>query len=275
LPLSTHHPRTIIGERLGVDPPPVDENDGSSFPTTVHRIASTPSVQPCTLPPIACVPTLIDEALMFDRNRAASLRGAAPLALSLVLLGGCGGTGRFVEQPRLTVDKPEDARQAVGELFGLLTPPYSVQLCEADISSRKCTEAHRGISAKGVGGLLLPILPLTLYVQGMDVRQQHPSADGFVFNAALHATVDAISPACGIVEGTIVSRGNNTASLQLRNFYCNWVVVGNVLVNADLSIDSIDLKGRVVTGFYKITFHGTGNATGSGYYRAVITTKTG
>ena len=213
---------------------------------------------------------------MFDRNRDATSRGGAPraLPLSFVLLAGCGGTGRFVDQPRLTVDKPEDARQAVGELFGVMTPPYSVQLCEADVASRECKKEHRGISAKGVGGLLLTILPLTLYVQGMEVRRQHQSLDGFVFDASLHATVDAISPLCGVVEGTIVSRGNNTASVQLKNFYCNWALVGNVLVNADLSIDSIDLKGRVVTGFYRITFHGTGNATGSGYYRAVITMTT-
>jgi hypothetical protein len=212
---------------------------------------------------------------MYDRKCDARLRRAAPLALSIILLTGCGGTGRFVEQPHLTVDKPEDARQAVGELFGLLTPPYSVELCEADVSSGKCTREHRGISAKGVGGLLLPVLPLTLYVRGMDVRRQHSSVDGFIFDASLHATVDAIAPMCGTVEGAIISRGNNTASVQLRNFYCNWALVGNVLVNADLSIDSIDLKGKVVTGFYKLTFHGTGNATGSGYYRAVISAKTG
>ena len=50
---------------------------------------------------------------MFDRNRDATSRGGAPraLPLSFVLLAGCGGTGRFVDQPRLTVDKPEDARR--------------------------------------------------------------------------------------------------------------------------------------------------------------------
>jgi hypothetical protein len=29
-------------------------------------------------------------------------------------------------------------------------------------------------------------------------------------------------------------------------------------------------RARPSTGFYKITFHGTGNAAGSGYYKAVI-----
>ncbi len=58
--------------------------------------------------------------------------------------------------------------------------------------------------------------------------------------------------------------------MQLGGFYCNWVVIGNVIVNADLSIDTINLKNKVFTGFYKVTFHGTGNAAGSGYYKAVI-----
>ena len=68
----------------------------------------------------------------------------------------------------------------------------------------------------------------------------------------------------------ITRKDNNTITMQLQNFYCNWVVVGNVLVNADFSIDRIDSHKKVFNGFYKITFHGTGNAAGSGYYRAVI-----
>jgi hypothetical protein len=107
----------------------------------------------------------------------------------------------------------------------------------------------------------------------MDVQKQHESADGLAFDASLNVTVDAISPLCGTVGGKIVFRENNTASVQLRNFYCNWMVIGNVIVNADLSIDNINLKDKVVTGFYKLTFHGTGNAAGSGYYRAVIAPK--
>ena len=47
-------------------------------------------------------------------------------------------------------------------------------------------------------------------------------------------------------------------------------LVGNVVVHADLSIDKVNLKDRIFTGFYKVIFHGTGNAAGSGYYRAVV-----
>jgi hypothetical protein len=192
------------------------------------------------------------------------------MVLSLCILTGCGTTRRFVDQPHLTIDDPQkDVRQAIGELFGL-SQPYTVKFCEADPSSKQCKTQHRGIAATGVGGLFLPLI---LHVKGMDMKRHSQSADGLAFDASINATVDAISPLCATVTGKIVSRDNNTASMQLSNFYCNWVVVGNVLVNADLSIDSINLRDRVLTGYYKLTFHGTGNASGSGYYKAIITPK--
>jgi len=202
----------------------------------------------------------------------ANIRAYITAILSLAALTACGTTSRFVDQPHLTIDESgKDARQAVGELFQL-PPPYVVTLCEADASSKECRKESKGITANGVGGLLLP---LTLHVRGMSVQKQSPSADGLTFDASIDAKVDAISPMCGTVGGKVVVRDNNTAAVQLKNFYCNWMAVGNVIVNADFSMDSINLKDKVVTGFYKVTFHGTGNAAGSGYYRAVITQKHG
>jgi hypothetical protein len=192
-------------------------------------------------------------------------------ALSLGILGGCGTTRQFVDQPHLTISEPQkDARQAIGELFGSLVPPYTVRLCEAERSSKECKQDSEGVSAKGVGGLFLP---LVLNVRGMEVRSQRPTDDGLSFDASVNAKVDAIAPRCVTAGGQIVARENNTAFLKFRPFYCNWVVIGNVLVAADFSIDSISVKDRIVTGYYKLTFHGTGNAAGSGYYKAVITPK--
>jgi len=190
--------------------------------------------------------------------------GSVPLLLALAA---CGTTRRFVDQPPLTIDEPEkDARQAAADIFGSSTP-YGVALCEADSSSKECKEGNDGIIATGVGGLFLP---LTLHVTGMMVSNQNQSADGWAFDASFQSKVDAISPLCRTAHGRIVSRDNKTLSVHLGNFYCNWVVIGNVVVNADLSIDTINLKDKVFTGFYKVTFHGTGNAAGSGYYKAVI-----
>lgn len=192
------------------------------------------------------------------------------MAFLLLALTACGTTRHFVDQPPLGIAEPqEDARRAVAELFGSATP-YAVKLCEADPTSKECKQEDKGITATGVGGLFLP---LTLRVKGMLVSNESQSVDGLAIDVSLDAKVDAISPLCGTVRGTIVSRDNNTASVQLKNFYCNWVVVGNVLVNAELSIDGINLEDRVFTGFYKVTFYGTGNGAGSGYYKAVIIPK--
>jgi hypothetical protein len=187
--------------------------------------------------------------------------------LSLLVLAACGTTKRFVNQPRLTIDEPErNARQAAADLFGVSTP-YTVKLCEADPTSKECKQGNEGLTATGVGGL---ILPLVLHVTGMVISKQSDSADGWTIDASVQSKADGISPLCRTAHGQILSRDNDTMSVSLRSFYCNWALVGNVVVNADLSIDNIQLKDRVFTGFYKVVFHGTGNAAGSGYYKAVV-----
>jgi hypothetical protein len=145
--------------------------------------------------------------------------------------------------------------------------PYRVSLCEADPVSKDCKKDSEGVRASGVGGFFLP---LVLRVSGLTVSKQSPSDVGWVIDAAVQSKADAIPPLCRTAHGQILLRDNDTISVQLQNFYCNWLLVGNVLVNADFSIDHIDSQNKVFSGFYKITFHGTGNAAGSGYYRAAI-----
>jgi hypothetical protein len=182
-------------------------------------------------------------------------------------LSACGTTRRFVDQPQLTVDVADKTpRQATAELFDGVTP-YKVRLCEADPISKDCKRGSDGVRANGIGGL---VIPLVLNVSGMTVSKQIPSDTGWAIDAAVQSKADAIPPLCRTAHGQILARENNTITLQLQSFYCNWAVVGNVIVNADFSIDHIDSQNKVFNGFYKITFHGTGNAAGSGDYRAVI-----
>ena len=189
-----------------------------------------------------------------------------PSLLVLTLLG-CGTTRRYVDEPKLTVDgSDETAHQAAVALVDGLTP-YTVTLCEAEPATKECKKGSDSIRANGVGGLFFP---LVLHMSGMTVSKQSPSDTGWAIETSVQSRVDAIPPLCRTAHGQILSRDNNTVSVQLRNFYCNWMVVGNVLVNADLSIDHIDPHTKAFTGYYKITFHGTGNAAGSGYYRAAI-----
>lgn len=192
-------------------------------------------------------------------------------AVCLAVLTGCGTTHRFVDELPISVSEPsEGPREAAAALFGQ-TGPYTVSLCQADRVSKACRKGNPGITASGVGGLLLP---LSLHVTAIVVKSERPSSDGWDIDASVTSRVDAIPPLCRTVHGKILARANDTLSVELHSFYCNWMAVGNVLVNADLSIDSIDLKRRSFTGFYRISFHGTGNAAGSGYYRAAILPRT-
>jgi hypothetical protein len=192
---------------------------------------------------------------------------SVPLGLSLLALAACGTTMRFVDQPPLAIDQPDrTARQAAEALFAVSTP-YTVKLCEADPSSKQCKTGNRGLTATGVGGF---ILPLVLHVTAIVVNKQSTATDGFSIAASFQSKADGISPLCRTARGQILPRDNDTITVELHNFYCNWVLVGNVVVNADLSIDSVNLKDRMFTGFYKVVLHGTGNAAGSGYYRAVV-----
>lgn len=202
------------------------------------------------------------------RRHMPNLGRCASIIVMLTALTACGTTSHFVEQPPLAIEGSQgDTRQAVAQLFGTETP-YAIKLCEADPATKDCKKDSESISATGVGGLFIP---LVLRVHGMRVSQEHPSADGIAIEVSFDSSADGIPPICATADGNIISRDNSTAVIQASNFYCNWLAVGNVLVNADLSIDGIDLKNKTFTGYYKLVFHGTGNVSGSGYYKAVIT----
>ena len=63
----------------------------------------------------------------------------------------------------------------------------------------------------------------------------------------LVATVSEITPICGNVDGKIIMRTTNIANLELTNFYCNWMAIGNVVANIKLSIDGIRLNEQSFT----------------------------
>ena len=201
------------------------------------------------------------------RNKLAGLLAVSSIPLSLAA---CGGTGNFVAAPPLSIDNSTmNTQDSVHQLFADGSTPYKIQLCNADKGTRTCKKGSDGLSAFGVGG---PLLPLSMNVSALDVKKIAPKNDALAFSSDVGATVDAIPPVCGLVGGTITTK-NDTASMQLNNFYCNWAVIGNVLASIKLSIDSIDLPDHTFTGYYRITFYGTGNASGSGYYKGKIVGK--
>ena len=192
---------------------------------------------------------------------------AAAVSLVALSLTACGTTRHYVDHPALTVVPPSAApRAALDAIFSESTPFY-LSLCNASRSTRECLPGDSGITARGVGGLFFP---LTLHVRGIRVSAVHQTTDSTTFHGAFDSKVDAIAPLCGSTQVQAVFGADHSLSLRFGKFYCNWAVVGNVIVNADFSVDSVSIQDRTLTGFYRITFHGTGNAAGSGYFKAAI-----
>ncbi len=92
---------------------------------------------------------------------------------SSLLLAACGGTGRFVAQPPLSISNPQESTsQAVSDVFNKGSSPYVIQLCAADPASKSCTKVNDGLSAFGIGG---PIFPLSMNVAALNVKAVTPS----------------------------------------------------------------------------------------------------
>lgn len=200
---------------------------------------------------------------------SSSVKNQYALIFSMVLLAGCTGTGKYIEDPQLNIiGSPISSREAINSLFKEIPTPYTINLCEADLTSKTCITDDGGISASGIGGIGLPLF---LDMDGIVVSEASQIDNQITFKSKINTDINKIPPWCGNVEGNINVKENSMAGLTLSNFYCNWAVIGNVLTNVDLSIDNINLRSQSFTGYYKISFYGTGNGVGSGYYKAVIT----
>lgn len=191
------------------------------------------------------------------------------LVLCISVLVACSGTGRYIESPVLRVqDTQATPDEAVSRMFLRQAAPYTIVLCDADQATGECLEGKGGLSATGVGGLFLPLI---MDLSRIEVSQAARGKEDIDLKARLVATVNEIPPVCGEVDGKIIMRATDVANLELSDFYCNWMAIGNVITNIKLSVNGIKLNEQSFTGFYSISLYGTGNANGSGYYKAVIT----
>lgn len=185
----------------------------------------------------------------------------------IVMTAGC-ATKNYIKEPKLSLYGSTSASQALNRLFGKTQLPFKIQLCEADPSTGRCITGKGGISAAGLGGV---VLPLVLDVSEIEVFEVRKDEREYSFTSTIKATVNKLPPACGKVKGRIKLSDSGSVLIDLSNFYCNWAIIGNVITNMELSLDSIDPKKRTFTGYYSLKFIGTGNAGGSGYYRAIVT----
>ncbi len=191
--------------------------------------------------------------------------------LLIALLAGCSGTWNYVDKPVLTIiGTQKSVHDAINGLFTLVTAPFKITLCEADKINKSCIKEDGGISARGIGGIGLPLF---MDMKGIDISKIAAEDDHWTFNSTLDAQINEIPTWCGNVSGEITTHENQTAHIEQANFYCNWAVIGNVLTNIDLAIDSINTTDNSFTGYYKISFIGTGNGAGSGYFKASVVSK--
>ena len=194
------------------------------------------------------------------------IREACFIMLTTLCLSACSGTGKFIEAPALNVAGDLTPSQAISQLFEQPQTPYDIVLCQANEQTKQCTQKDSYPKATGVGGLFLP---LVLEMKAITVQTLSSTDNKLLIATTLDAPVNKIPSTCGTVDGHILFSDHHS-TLKLFNSYCNWMAIGNVVQSATFSIDAIDLLSQSFTGYYKLSFYGTGNANGSGYYRAEL-----
>ncbi|WP_334029261.1 hypothetical protein [Alteromonas sp. P256] len=190
--------------------------------------------------------------------------------ISVSLITGCSGTGRFTEEHTLniknSIEQSEDIEPSLSAIFLRGNQPYRIAFCEAQRATSSCIENDKP-SATGLGGFFLP---LKLDLIGVDVKSAMVAKGNTIeLTSTVDAPVNKISSTCGNVDG-VLTFSDSYAKLEFPSTYCNWMGIGNVAQSMSFSIERIDVDASSFSGFYKIAFYGTGNASGSGYFTAFI-----
>ena len=181
------------------------------------------------------------------------------------LLSGC--EGNYIESPPLPLT--EAAKNSVeNDLDSFLSQAEGkrFEFCRAEPGSTTCkTKRKGGLAGGGLGGLYIP---LYLEVKGFKVLKVEKADETQRLKVKFDTRVDGIPPFClrSTADATINSAGS--ANVIFDPFYCNWLVIGNVISRFKFSINDIDPQSNRFSGYYSVIFNGTGNAGGSGYFLA-------
>lgn len=125
-------------------------------------------------------------------------------------------------------------------------------LCETGLGRQECLPGSTGISARGLGGLFLP---LNSVVPKVTFTGLEADVDILVNNIAARCT-----------EGKVTFLPDQNA-VRVGNIACNWIVIGNVIASVTLELDWVEAPDAF-GGRYTIQYSGTGNGAGSGRFRA-------
>lgn len=188
-------------------------------------------------------------------------------AVLVTILNACSSTERYLQNSELTITgSTVTNQQALNKFFHKADEGYKIDICEADTQTNECLEDGKGVIAQGFGGIFLPLF---MEMYGLDIIQSNLDGDIILVRSKIDADINKIAPWCGTVSGRLTTE-NAVATLSFSNFYCNWAVIGNVITNIDMSINNLNVTEETFSGYYRITFYGTGNASGSGYYKAAL-----
>ncbi|MEM7058473.1 MAG: hypothetical protein AAF557_12840 [Pseudomonadota bacterium] len=202
------------------------------------------------------------------------MRSYHPVTLLFAVALLCGCASDFTNDPELKAvadrptslpGQPQASRQ---ELAAALDTVFAggagtYVLCEASSATRMCDSPDDGLSGIGLGGLFLPLL---LEVDGFDVSAVQRDGDKWRLTSDFSTTVNAAPPICAGTDGNLSINQAGSVSIDFDSFYCNWLVIGNVVTKVDLFLDWIDPANGSFAGAYAVQFNGTGNAFGTGYF---------
>ena len=136
-------------------------------------------------------------------------------------------------------------------------------LCSTEPGRFKCTGDAPHLKGKDFG-----LMPVTLSVDAIELQNLSAGANGWAGNATLKLKVNGIDLWCrrGNISALINPAGRVETSLD--STFCNWLLLGNAIIEMQLSIEELDLRTRSVACFYTLQAKGTTRAEASGYFMA-------
>lgn len=215
---------------------------------------------------------------MVEAIDARRRRGFITIMVVAAALSGCATSYEPIEQLAICDDgactqdlSGEDngeLRRQIFEFFGYSSdavgePAHELQFREADLEARRCRDDETGIRIIAVPLYLIPGFLNLKRIQLHDYQ-----ADGDALSATLTpvSTFTGIPPLCQDAALSIsVSKGGQT-TFETSWIYCNWLAVGNVIVQTQFSFDFFDFSRGVAGGAYEMRLNGTAKGAGSGFF---------
>ena len=118
----------------------------------------------------------------------------------------------------------------------------------------------RGINLFVLGGTLIPGI---LSIDEIDFSEHHRTDEGLEMTVASRSTYVGIPPVCRNSKALLRVK-NGRAELSFDNFYCNWMVVGNVIVG--IKMELVKITDQEAEGAYTVRVNGTANGIGRGLF---------